>query len=98
MMDRQKEFESAQAALQKAKDLNKTESKPSKSGNVLGAFGNITNAGQLGVGMFVCILMGFLLGLWLDKIAGTGYLLLFVFTVLGIASAFKQLFDYAKKG
>lgn len=58
----------------------------------------LANIGQLGVTMFVCILIGVLVGRWLDVKLGTSPWLLFVFCLLGGAAAIKYLIDQAKKG
>lgn len=52
---------------------------------------------QLGVNMTVCIVGGFLLGHKLDQWLGTSPWLLIVFILLGVAAAFKVMFDYAGK-
>lgn len=97
-MRRQEEFDRIQETIQKAKELNGESCEKTTGGKIAGAIGSISSVGQLGISMFVCILLGFLLGLWLDGIAGTGRWLLLLCTIFGAASAFKLLFDYAKKG
>ena len=52
---------------------------------------------QIGVTIIACIAVGILLGRFLDLLLGTTPWLLLVFTLLGIASAFKSIFDMAKK-
>ena len=52
---------------------------------------------QIGVTIIACIAVGILLGRFLDFLMGTTPWLLLVFTLLGIASAFKSIFDMAKK-
>ena len=52
---------------------------------------------QMGVTIIVCIAVGLAAGYFLDKFLGTAPWLLLVFTLLGIAAAFKSIFDFAKK-
>jgi len=49
------------------------------------------------VTIIACIAVGLLLGTLLDNLLGTTPWLLLVFTLLGIAAAFKSIFDIAKK-
>ena len=52
---------------------------------------------QMGVTIIVCVAVGLAAGYFLDKLLGTTPWLLLVFTLLGIAAAFKSIFDFAKK-
>jgi len=52
---------------------------------------------QIGVTIIACIAVGIFLGRFLDNLLGTTPWLLIVFTFLGIAAAFKSIFDFAKK-
>lgn len=52
---------------------------------------------QIGVTIIACIAVGILLGVFLDNLLGTSPWLLLVFTILGIAAAFKSMLDFAKK-
>ena len=52
---------------------------------------------QIGITIIACVAVGILLGKYLDSLLGTSPWLLLVFTLLGIASAFKSIFDQAKK-
>ena len=52
---------------------------------------------QIGIIMVACVLIGVFLGSFLDKRLGTSPWLLLVFSLLGVAAAFKSIYDYAKK-
>jgi ATP synthase protein I len=52
---------------------------------------------HIGITIAVCILIGVLLGRFLDSVLGTSPWLLLVFSLLGTAAAFKSLLDIAKK-
>ena len=52
---------------------------------------------QIGLMMIACVVIGVLLGNYLDKLLGTSPWLLLVFSFLGVAAAFKSIFDYSKK-
>ena len=51
----------------------------------------------IGLSMALAIAIGALLGNYLDKWLGTGPWLLLIFTVLGIAAAFRNLYILYKK-
>ena len=52
---------------------------------------------QIGITIIVCIGISIFLGFQLDKLLGTTPWLLVVFIFLGIAAAFKSIFDFAKR-
>ena len=52
---------------------------------------------QIGLTFVVCIAIGFFVGRWLDDVLGTSPWLLLVGILVGIASAFKALFDLLPK-
>ena len=52
---------------------------------------------QIGISIIGCIVVGILLGWLLDRWLGTSPWLIIVFTLLGIAAAFKSIFEFAKK-
>jgi len=52
---------------------------------------------QIGFTIIACIGVSILLGKLLDNLLGTSPWLLIVFIFLGIAAAFKSIFDFAKK-
>ena len=52
---------------------------------------------QIGVTMAACIFVGVFLGKYLDRLLGTSPWLLLVFSLLGAAAAFRQIFVMAKK-
>jgi len=51
---------------------------------------------QVGVTMAACIIIGVFLGRFLDRVLGTSPWLLLVFSLLGVISAIKSIFDLAK--
>jgi ATP synthase protein I len=57
----------------------------------------LSQLSQIGVMIIACILVGIFLGRFLDNLLGTSPWLLLVFTFLGIAAAFKSIFDFSKK-
>ena len=68
--------------------------KKKQRGEVVRALSHIS---QLGVTMAACVLIGVFLGMFLDRLLGTGPWLLLVCSLLGMAAAFKTLFDIANK-
>jgi ATP synthase protein I len=52
---------------------------------------------QIGITMAACVLIGVLLGRFLDSLMGTSPWLLLLFSLLGAGAAFKALFDLANK-
>ena len=52
---------------------------------------------QIGITIIACIGLGIFLGWLLDRLLGTSPWLILVFTFLGIAAAFKSIFDFAKR-
>ena len=52
---------------------------------------------QIGIQIFVCVAVGVLIGQWLDDRLGTSPWFLLVFSFLGMAAAFKSMYDMAKK-
>ena len=52
---------------------------------------------QIGFSIVACVLLGVLLGKFLDSVLGTSPWLLLVFSFLGVAAAFRSLFDLIKK-
>jgi ATP synthase protein I len=53
---------------------------------------------QIGIMIIACIAIGILIGRFLDNWLGTSPWLTVVFVFLGVAAAFKSIFDLAKKG
>ena len=51
---------------------------------------------QIGITFVVCMGIGVFLGRFLDNWLGTAPWLLFVFSLLGIAAAFKAVYDISK--
>jgi ATP synthase protein I len=52
---------------------------------------------QIGFTIVFCILIGVLLGNYLDGLIGSSPLLLLLFSLLGMAAAFRVMFGLAKK-
>ena len=52
---------------------------------------------QVGVSMSVCVLVGILGGVWVDRRFGTSPWFLFIGALIGTASSFKSLYDIAVK-
>jgi ATP synthase protein I len=52
---------------------------------------------QIGLMLAACVLVGVLLGRFLDNLLGTSPWLLIVFSLLGMAAAFKSIFDFANR-
>jgi len=52
---------------------------------------------QISVSILACIAVGIFLGWLLDRFLGTSPWLLMIFSFLGVAAAFKSIFDFAKK-
>jgi len=52
---------------------------------------------RIAITILACVAVGIVLGVYLDRLLGTSPWLLLVFTLLGIAAAFKSIFDFAKK-
>jgi ATP synthase protein I len=51
----------------------------------------------MGLMVAACLLVGVLLGRFLDGLLGTSPWLLIIFSLLGAAAAFKSLFDFADR-
>jgi len=60
-------------------------------------FKSLTHLSSIGLVMAVCIAIGGLLGLYLDRKFGTAPILLIVCFLLGVAAAFKNLYTLYKK-
>ena len=58
---------------------------------------SLSMVSQIGLTVTACVLMGVLLGRFLDNHFGTSPWLLLVFTLLGVTAAFKSLFEFAKR-
>jgi len=57
----------------------------------------ISYLSQIGVTIIACLAVGILLGKFLDSQLGTAPWLLLLFTLLGIAAAFKSIYDLSNK-
>ena len=80
--------------------LQEDENAADKSGlkYILSEIGTVANASQLGITMFVCVLIGVLGGGWLDKKLGSSPWFLLVGAILGSLAAIKHVLDQLKKG
>ena len=52
---------------------------------------------QIGFMITACIVVGVFAGRYLDRLLGTSPWLLIILSLLGVAAAFKSIFDYVKK-
>ena len=52
---------------------------------------------QLGLTIAVCVIIGVLLGRFLDNVFGTQPFLLIIFSLLGAGAGFRSIFQYANK-
>ncbi|MCL2820096.1 MAG: AtpZ/AtpI family protein [Oscillospiraceae bacterium] len=52
---------------------------------------------QISVSIIACLAVGIFLGWLLDRWLGTSPWFLMIFSFLGVAAAFKSIFDFAKK-
>ena len=52
---------------------------------------------QISVTIIACLVVGIFLGYFLDRWLNTSPWMILVFTFLGVAAAFKSIFDFAKK-
>jgi ATP synthase protein I len=62
--------------------------------NVMRAIGYMSH---IAISMAACVLIGVLLGLFLDNRLGTDPWMVVIFSILGCLSAFKAMIDIAKK-
>ncbi|MCL2501422.1 MAG: AtpZ/AtpI family protein [Defluviitaleaceae bacterium] len=52
---------------------------------------------QLAVGMIACVTISVFLGMFLDNRLGTSPVFILIFVFVGIAAAFKYMYDTAKR-
>lgn len=76
------------------KENEKKEHQRRTRNEALHAFGLLT---QVGLTMFICVLLGVLLGRALDGWLGTSPWLLILFSFIGGAAAIRSLFEFVKK-
>ena len=60
-------------------------------------FRSISMISQIGLMIVACVLVGVLIGWFLDNRLGTGPWLLLVFSLAGMAAAFKAIFDFVNR-
>jgi len=58
---------------------------------------SLSTISQMGVMIVACVLVGVLIGRFLDGLLGTGPWLLILFSLLGVAAAFKSIFEFSKR-
>ena len=74
------------------KILNKSKQE-NDNNQVTRAFALVT---QLGIQMACCVVIGVLLGIFLDRLFGTAPVLIIIFSILGSVASIKVIFDIAK--
>ena len=57
----------------------------------------LSTLSQVGFTIVACVLIGILLGRFLDNLFNTSPWLIIIFTLLGVLAAFKSIFDIAKR-
>lgn len=62
-----------------------------------GVLRNLALITQIGLSMALPVIFGILAGRYLDRVAGTGNLLLMVFSILGVLVSFRNLYYIAYK-
>ena len=60
--------------------------------NKIKIFQNLALVSQIGIMMILPIVIGLFIGKFLDEKLGTGYIFLFIFLVIGVGSAFLNLY------
>ncbi len=63
----------------------------------LRGFENLVLLTQIGISMILPIVMGLYIGKWLDGKFGTGPIFLLIFIIMGVGSAFVNLFKITEK-
>ena len=58
-------------------------------------FRNLALITQIGLSMALPVIFGVLAGRYLDRVAGTGNVLLMVFTIIGVLASFRNLYYIA---
>ena len=58
---------------------------------------SLSQVGQIGITLTVCVLAGVFIGRFLDGVFGTTPWLLLIFSLIGAGAAFKSLIDMAKR-
>ncbi len=59
------------------------------------AFQNIALVTQIGISMIIPIMAGLFIGQFIDEKVGTRYLFMFIFIIMGVISAFLNLYKIA---
>ncbi len=60
-------------------------------------FKSLYNYSSLGIEMGLCVVIGFAMGYYLDKYLGTNPYLTLIFTIFGVAAAFRAVYRVYKK-
>lgn len=76
---------------------NRNQHKNEKSSEGNKALQALSNVSQIGTAVAASILVGVLLGRFLDNLLGTTPWFLLIFSLLGMGAAIKSLFDISKK-
>ncbi len=63
----------------------------------MGIFKTLALITQLGLSMALPIIIGVVAGKYLDERLGTGYVLLIVFSIIGVLASFRNLYHLAYK-
>ena len=72
---------------------NHNNGKRAKRSETLRALAQLSN---IGITMAASVLLGVLLGKWLDSLLNTSPWMLLLFSLLGAGAAFKHLYDFSK--
>ena len=57
----------------------------------------LSNISQIGILIASCVIIGVMAGRFLDNLFGTAPWLLLLFSLLGMAAAFKSMFDFLNR-
>ena len=75
------------------KILNRQKKKKNDRHQIAKAFALVT---QLGLQMACCVVIGVLLGVFLDRLLGTMPIFIIIFSILGTGASIKIIFDISK--
>lgn len=66
-------------------------------GRKTSVFENLALISQIGISMIVPIMISLYIGNWLDHKLGTGPIFLFIFIIMGVASAFMSVYKLTQR-